>query len=69
MIAPFAKKPLHLTLQGITTDDNDLSVSYLCNPLAGYLISSYKVDIIRTVTLPHLQLFGVSDGLELRVCL
>lgn len=38
MIAPFAKKPLHLTLQGITTDDNDLSVSYLCNPLAGYLI-------------------------------
>ena len=26
-----------------------------------------QVDIIRTVTLPHLQLFGVSDGLELRV--
>ena len=23
--------------------------------------------MIRTVTLPHLQLFGVSDGLELRV--
>lgn len=22
---------------------------------------------MRTVTLPHLQLFGVSDGLELRV--
>lgn len=26
MIAPFAKKPLHLTLRGITTDENDLSV-------------------------------------------
>ncbi|KAH9857107.1 18S rRNA biogenesis protein [Lenzites betulinus] len=50
MLAPFAKKPLHLTLRGITTDDHDLSV-----------------DIIRTVTLPHLQLFGVSDGLELRI--
>ena len=23
--------------------------------------------MIRTVTLPHLELFGVSDGLELRV--
>ena len=27
MIAPFSKKPLSLTLQGITTDDKDLSVS------------------------------------------
>lgn len=26
-----------------------------------------KVDMIRTVTLPHLELFGISDGLELRV--
>lgn len=26
MIAPFAKKPVHLTLKGITTDDQDLSV-------------------------------------------
>ena len=26
MLAPFAKKPLQLTLRGITTDDNDLSV-------------------------------------------
>jgi len=26
-----------------------------------------KVDLIRTVTLPHLQLFGISEGLELRV--
>lgn len=50
MLAPFAKKPLHLNLRGITTDDNDLSV-----------------DLIRTVTLPHLQLFGISDGLELQI--
>lgn len=26
MLAPFAKKPLQLTLRGITTDDHDLSV-------------------------------------------
>ena len=26
-----------------------------------------QVDLIRTVTLPHLQLFGISEGLELRV--
>ncbi|KAJ8078864.1 hypothetical protein PM082_013148 [Marasmius tenuissimus] len=50
MLAPFAKKPLQLTLRGITTDDKDLSV-----------------DLIRTVTLPHLQLFGISDGVELRI--
>lgn len=27
MIAPYSKNPLDLTLKGITTDDNDLSVS------------------------------------------
>ncbi|KAG9318696.1 18S rRNA biogenesis protein [Chiua virens] len=26
-----------------------------------------SVDLIRTVTLPHLQLFGISDGLELKI--
>ncbi|KAG7092539.1 hypothetical protein E1B28_008889 [Marasmius oreades] len=26
-----------------------------------------SVDLIRTVTLPHLQLFGISDGVELRI--
>ncbi|KAA1469467.1 18S rRNA biogenesis protein [Dentipellis sp. KUC8613] len=26
-----------------------------------------SVDLIRTVTLPHLELFGISDGLELRI--
>lgn len=50
MLAPFSKKPLHLTLRGITSDDRDLSA-----------------DLIRTVTLPHLQLFGISEGLELRI--
>ncbi|KIJ33512.1 hypothetical protein M422DRAFT_35428 [Sphaerobolus stellatus SS14] len=50
MIAPFAKKPINLTLKGITTDEHDLSA-----------------DLIRTVTLPHLQPFGIEDGLELRI--
>jgi len=50
MLAPFSKKPLVLTLRGITTDDKDLSV-----------------DLIRTVTLPHLEPFGISDGLELKI--
>ncbi|KAF9014008.1 RNA 3'-terminal phosphate cyclase/enolpyruvate transferase [Cyathus striatus] len=49
-LAPFAKKPVNLTIKGITTDESDLSV-----------------DLIRTATLPHLQLFGVSEGLELRI--
>ncbi|KAJ2934955.1 hypothetical protein H1R20_g2185, partial [Candolleomyces eurysporus] len=50
MLAPFAKKPINLTIKGITTDEHDLSA-----------------DLLRTVTLPHLQLFGISDGLELRI--
>lgn len=29
----------------------------------------FKVDMIRTVTLPHLHLFGIEDGLELQVSL
>lgn len=50
MLAPFAKKPLNLTITGVTTDDKDLSV-----------------DLLRTVTLPHLQLFGISEGVELKI--
>ncbi|KZV84925.1 18S rRNA biogenesis protein [Exidia glandulosa HHB12029] len=50
MLAPFCKKPLELTLRGVTSDALDLSV-----------------DTIRTVSLPHLQLFGVSDGLEFKI--
>ncbi|KAF8921170.1 18S rRNA biogenesis protein [Mucidula mucida] len=50
LLAPFAKKPLQLTIRGITSDDNDLSA-----------------DLIRIASLPHLQLFGISDGLELRI--
>ena len=49
-IACFMKKPLVLTLRGITTDDKDLGV-----------------DLIRTVTLPHLTLFGIEDGVEFKV--
>ncbi|CAE6426726.1 unnamed protein product [Rhizoctonia solani] len=50
VIAPFSKKPLHLTLKGITSDERDLSV-----------------DLIRTVTLPHLSLFGITEGVELKI--
>ena len=49
-IACFMKKPLVLTLRGVTTDDKDLGV-----------------DLIRTVTLPHLALFGIEDGMEFKV--
>ena len=28
MLAPFSKKPLHLTLRGITSNDQDLSVRF-----------------------------------------
>ena len=49
-IACFMKKPLVLTLRGITTDDKDLGV-----------------DLIRTITLPHLTLFGIEDGVEFKV--
>ena len=69
MLAPFAKKPVNLTLRGITSDEQDLSVSLLRPPYLAILCLRLcqQVDLIRTVTLPHLQLFGVSEGLELRV--
>ena len=51
-VACFMKKPLILTLRGITTDDKDLGV-----------------DLIRTVTLPHLTLFGIEDDVEFKVSL
>lgn len=65
MLAPFAKKPMNLTLNGITTDEYDLSVSL--KDQFKFSLNISKVDILRTVTLPHLQLFGISEGLELRV--
>jgi RNA 3'-terminal phosphate cyclase-like protein len=67
MLAPFSKKPLALTLRGITTDDRDLSVRRPRTPRCIYPIIFYKVDLIRTVTLPHLEPFGITDGLELKV--
>ena len=30
LLAPFSKKPLGLTLKGITTDEHDLSVRFPC---------------------------------------
>ncbi|KAF8308556.1 18S rRNA biogenesis protein [Clavulina sp. PMI_390] len=50
LLAPFSKRPILLTLRGVTSNDEDLSV-----------------DLIRTVSLPHLQMFGISEGLELRI--
>jgi RNA 3'-terminal phosphate cyclase-like protein len=67
MLAPFAKKPLHLTLRGVTTNESDLSVSTVHTSFYSSLRPHLQVDLVRTVTLPHLQLFGISDGLELRV--
>ncbi|KAF8532059.1 RNA 3'-terminal phosphate cyclase/enolpyruvate transferase [Gautieria morchelliformis] len=45
MLVPFPKTALHLTLKDITTDDRDLSLPWRA----------------RTVTLPHLQPFGIKD--------
>jgi RNA 3'-terminal phosphate cyclase-like protein len=69
MLAPFAKRPMNITVKGITTDEHDLSVRFhnTCQGNYSYLYI-LKADILRTVTLPHLQLFGISEGLELRVC-
>ncbi|KAH8833700.1 RNA 3'-terminal phosphate cyclase/enolpyruvate transferase, partial [Flagelloscypha sp. PMI_526] len=33
----------------------------------GLLHHEFPVDLIRTVTLPHLQIFGISEGLELKI--
>ena len=66
MLAPFSKKPLALTLRGITTDDRDLSVRRPRTSRCIHLTISHKVDLIRTVTLPHLEPFGIADGLELK---
>jgi RNA 3'-terminal phosphate cyclase-like protein len=31
-------------------------------------VDEVTVDLLRTATLPHLKLFGVEDGVELKVC-
>ncbi|CAO3692509.1 unnamed protein product [Umbelopsis ramanniana] len=49
-LTPFSKAPTVLVLQGITTDNIDLSV-----------------DTIRTVILPQLKRFGISENLELKI--
>jgi RNA 3'-terminal phosphate cyclase-like protein len=60
---------MNITVKGITTDEHDLSVRFhnTCQGNYSYLYI-LKADILRTVTLPHLQQFGISEGLELRVC-
>ena len=62
MLAPFSKKPLALTLRGITTDDKDLSVCLLQPSRWIRQLILLKVDLIRTVTLPHLEPFRSPMG-------
>ncbi|OCF75925.1 18S rRNA biogenesis protein RCL1 [Kwoniella mangroviensis CBS 8886] len=50
-LAPFCKKPFEINLYGVTGEEG----------------RDMSVDMIRTVTLPHLHLFGVTDGLELQI--
>ncbi|KAK4687364.1 RNA 3'-terminal phosphate cyclase-like protein, partial [Tremellales sp. Uapishka_1] len=50
-LAPFCKKAFEIDLTGITGEEG----------------KDMTADMIRTVTLPHLHLFGVTDGLELQV--
>ena len=52
-------------MYGITGEEGrDMTVSYISSIRAR---AYQKVDMIRTVTLPHLHLFGITDGLELQV--
>lgn len=50
-LAPFCKKPFSITLNGVTGEEG----------------RDMSADMVRTVTLPHLHLFGVNDGLELQI--
>lgn len=50
-LAPFGKRPLEIRLDGITGEQ-------------GHAMS---VDMLRTVSLPTLHLFGIIDGLELQI--
>ncbi|KAJ9102837.1 hypothetical protein QFC19_004565 [Naganishia cerealis] len=47
----FGKRAMEVTLDGITGEEG----------------RDLSVDMIRTVTLPHLHLFGIEDGLELQI--
>ena len=50
-LAPFGKRPLDVKLEGITGEEG----------------KDMSVDMIRTVGLPTLHLFGVVEGLELQI--
>lgn len=68
-LAPFCKKPMDIILNGITGEEGrDMTVSFI-NRKSRYCRLINQVDMIRTVTLPHLHLFGITDGLELQVSL
>lgn len=55
-------------MDGITSEEGrDLSVSSLRGGVSKLVLRFRKVDMIRTVTLPHLHLFGIEEGLELQV--
>lgn len=90
-LGPFCKRPLDISLTGVTGEEGgDMTVSQFL-PTHDLRTTSYEllwversqrrevqralrgtnafgqVDMIRTVTLPHLHLFGVMEGLELQV--
>jgi RNA 3'-terminal phosphate cyclase-like protein len=50
-LAPFGKKPLDIKLEGITGEEG----------------RDMSVDMIRTVSLPTLHMFGITEGLELMI--
>jgi hypothetical protein len=57
-------------MDGITSEEGrDLSVSSRRSRrnVGDADFRAFQVDMIRTVTLPHLHLFGIEDGLELQV--
>lgn len=67
-LGPFCKKPLDVTLYGITGEEGrDMTVSSCLVDSWLRWEAHFQVDMMRTVTLPHLHLFGVTEGLELQV--
>jgi RNA 3'-terminal phosphate cyclase-like protein len=57
---------MDVIMHGITGEEGrDMTVSFTI--LGKAAKADGQVDMIRTVTLPHLHLFGITDGLELQV--
>ena len=58
---------MDIILNGITGEEGrDMTVSFFHRTVFDQELIK-KVDMIRTVTLPHLHLFGITDGQELQV--